>query len=172
MDARDRVQAALKDDPSGAKVNPQDTGAMLYSMLHGELGRVNSVELGNTLHLPGIENMTKDQLVKVMGGVNPEVVNGIIKRTETWAQGIDKAVKRTGASISATVNGMQGYNTDQKKQLLNGLEPLTRPAFRPSVAGKDFMVGNVKMNAPMAKQFYQAHPNFVPDPQTAKDLGL
>lgn len=156
MDARDRIAAALQKDPTGSTASAQDMGAMIYSVLHGELGRVNQTELASQLHLPGIENMAQDQIVKALGGVNPAVAKGLIQRVNTTAQELDAQKDRLKKSFELEAQGravptaaMGAFNTG--------------PTYRPMQTEQVQFNGRSWSRADLQK-LIDAHPN---DPKVA-----
>jgi len=155
QDARDRVLTQLKKDPSGRTASPQDVGAMVYPILHTELGRVNEVELGHQLNIPGLESMTQAQLVKVLGGINPTAIPGIIQRVDTAAQELDSRKARLSKAYAPQVATKPGA--------ADTLKAYQDPTFRAHDDGSmatTYKVGNVQMSEQQAKKFYDAHPQF------------
>lgn len=122
QDARDRIMAQLAKDPSGKTASPQDLGGMIFGLLHTELGRVSLPELQSQLHLPGLMNMTKDQLIKYMGGVNPNVVKGLIDRVGSAAQDLD--------ARKATLSDAYAPQLPDKPVAAEVLKAYQKPSFR------------------------------------------
>lgn len=166
--ARDRVTQQLGTDSSGKSVSSQDVGAMLFPLLHNELGRVNSVELGNQLHLPGIENMTQDQLVKWAGGANPNVIKQIITQVNTAAKNSDAGKKAISDSFEARYD-LQGVDDKHKEGLKAAKAPLAKPNYYdPPGANSGSVNFNGKSWSKAALQAYvTAYPNN-PDVGAAK----
>ncbi len=140
---------------------------MVYSLLHGELGRVNAVELAEQNQMPGIENKGRDVLVKLFGGANPAAVKNIIQRVETEAQNLDAGVQTKAQSFKDQVNGSKAYNAAQKKQLLNGLDPLVKPVYRPAPGAANISYRGKMWTAAKLKATIDANPND-PDIDNAK----
>lgn len=155
LQARDRVQSALASDPSGKTIAPQDVGGMVFSLLHGELGRVNSSELANQFHMPGIENMAQDQLVKIFGGANPNTVKNLIQRVDTSAQELDTERNRISSSFTKQVNN-KNLDDETKQKLLDPMTPYTKSVFYPSgthnINGHQMTIGQMR-------QFADQHPD-------------
>jgi hypothetical protein len=158
QDARDRVQAQLNKDPSGKTVAPQDMGAMVFSLLHSELGRVNSQELSNQLHIPGIENMAEDQLVKVFGGINPNVFPGLAQRVNTAAQELDKQKAQLSQAYQPQIAN--------KPEAAATLSAYQNKVYRPSAALHK--MSNGKSYTTEQLQQLRANPNV--DPAVAAEI--
>lgn len=131
LDARDRIANSLAKDPSGRSASPVDMGAMIYSLLHSELGRVNHTELDNQLKLPGLEQMTQDQIVKALGGVNPTTFKFLADRLETAARNVDKAAETKSTSLEAQLNAHKNLSEEQRTALRGIKAPYTTPVYRP-----------------------------------------
>lgn len=159
LDARDRILTSLQKDPSGRLASPQDIGAMVYTLLHSELGRVNTTELENQLHIPGLsQGWTQDQIVKAMGGVNPNVVRGLVARLDSAASATDAAAQQKAASLKGALSLKKHISPEDQDAIYQKIVgPLVKPVSRPAPGAATVTVNG--MAYPRATlQAYVANP--------------
>ena len=153
LDARDRIAQQLLKDPSGATVSPQDKGALVYSLLHTELGRVNHAELADQLNIPGWQNMAQNEITKAIGGVNPNVIPGLFQRLNSATQEIDKQKKTLSDSYQPQIANKPGAATT-----LNAF--MNENTFRPSPV---LNVHGQRLPRDQVQQYYQQYKADPPD---------
>lgn len=153
--ARDRALTALAQDKTGTTVSPQDLGTMVFSMLHSELGRVNETELDKMLGINGSAGRSEDMWVKYFqGGANPQVVQNVAKKLDTWAQGIDQMGAAKANSFATQILRSNELTAAQKSSLQEEMRSLNKPAFHRGIVN----VHGTMMPYPIAKSFLAAHP--------------
>lgn len=130
LGARDRSLAALAKNPNGSTVSPQDMGTMLFSMLHGELGRVNETEINKMLGINGAAGRTEDAWVKYFqGGANPQVIKNLAIKADAWSKSIDALGDAKVKSFESQRNNSTELSQSKKSSLRQEMDGLYRPAF-------------------------------------------